>query len=223
MKAIGKRRTLRAVPAVLLLISLIMPAAAGGTEKPDYYGIGLETVAVLDEMMNSSDYLDMILPGESYRNAIDTTFNTGDYDAPVSVYRLTREDPWEWIKTRITEAEREKLEALSPALQEQVRLRISGSGYLFNQINARKGTEALAVSSALQAVQDRPELEIEETVYYLFIFRQGVPVLVTYSRHCASGMFAALEKEETESPEALQAFLKDFGLEATPVEIPRAE
>ena len=46
--------------------------------------------------------------------------------------------------------------------------------------------------------------------------------MVTCGRNTASGMFLALDKSETESPEALQAALSPFGLEVSPVEIPEA-
>lgn len=106
-----------------------------------------------------------------------------------------------------------------PALQEQVFLRVSGTA-LLAQLNAKQGVEVLSVVSALQALVNNPSLEEEEPVSYLFIFKKGVPVMVTYSWHQASGMFIALDAADTESQTALQAVLQPYGLEAIPVDIP---
>jgi hypothetical protein len=147
-------------------------------------------------------------------------FNTGDYDKPVSVYRLVQTDPEKWLMAQLKDEERDILEALSPVLQEHVRIRVKGISLLTNQINARRGAETLSVSAALQALLDKPELETEEPEYYLFVFKKGVPVLVTYSWHHAGARFCVLESAETESAESLQECMKAFGLEVIPVDIP---
>ena len=83
-------------------------------------------------------------------------------------------------------------------------------------INARKSVETIALSSALTVLLEVPELETDEAAYVLFVFDRGVPVLVSCGRHTASGMILALEKEETESAETLQAVLKPYGIEVEP-------
>ncbi len=209
----------RLLALFVLLIVLVCMTATGCAESPDFYGIGLEVIRVMDEMVQSRDYLSLFMNNEDSLNMLDTVFNTGDYDKPVSVYRLVQTDPEKWLMAQMKEEEQEILESFSPALREQVRIRLKGISLLNNQINAKRGVETLAVSSALQALLNKPELEIEEPEYYLFVFNKGVPVLVTYSWHHASGMFCALESTETESAESLQECMKSFGLEVIPVDI----
>lgn len=204
----------------VLLAVLVCLTATGCAESPDFCGIGLEVVGVMEEMVQSKEYLSLFLNNEDSLNLLDTVFNTEDYDKPVSVYRLVQTDPEKWLMAQLKDEERDILESLSPVLQEQVRIRVKGISLMSNQINARRGMETLAVSSALQALLDKPELEIENPEYYLFVFKKGVPVLVTYSGHYAGGTFCALESSETESAETLQECMKPFGLEVIPVDIP---
>lgn len=203
----------------LALALLLSVGAAASAESPDYYGIGLRVTGLLSEMVQSRGYLQLFLTGDNLLDLLSTMFNTGDYDAPVAVYRLYQQDPREWMKSLMTDEMLDQLNALSPALQEQVFLRVSGTA-LLAQLNAKQGVEVLSVVSALQALVNDPSLEEEESVSYLFIFKKGVPVMVTYSWHQASGMFVALDAADTESQTALQAALQPYGLEAIPVDIP---
>lgn len=204
---------------LLALALLLSVGAATGAESPDYYGIGLRVTGLLSEMVQNRGYLQLFLTGDNLLDLLSTMFNTGDYDTPVAVYRLYQQDPREWMKSLMTDEELDQLNALSPALQEQVFLRVSGTA-LLAQLNAKQGVEVLSVVSALQALVNDPSLEEEEPVSYLFIFKKGVPVMVTYSWHQASGMFIALDAADTESQTALQAALQPYGLEAIPVDIP---
>ena len=204
---------------LLALALLLSVGTAAGAESPDYYGIGLRVTGLLSEMVQNRGYLQLFLTGDNLLDLLSTMFNTGDYDAPVAVYRLYQQDPREWMKSLMTDEELDQLNALSPALQEQVFLRVSGTA-LLAQLNAKQGVEVLSVVSALQALVNDPSLEEEEPVSYLFIFKEGVPVMVTYSWHQASGMFIALDAADTESQTALQAALQSYGLEAIPVDFP---
>lgn len=204
---------------VILLAGMVMLTAAGA-ESLDYYSIGLEVTGVLNEMVQSRDYLSLFLQNEEALKLLDTMFNTGDYNAPAAVYRLKQTDPREWMKTLMTEEQQEQFAALSPALQDQVYIRLNGMTVMSNRINAMRGTQVLALSASLQALLTKPGLEAEEPVHYLYVFRKGVPVLVSFGWHQASGTFLALEKTETESEEALKACMAFYGIEVSPVDIP---
>ena len=89
---------MRKLPALAVLLAvLVCMTATGCAESPDFYDIGLEVVGVMDEMVQSRDYLNLFLQNENALNLIDTEFNTGDYDKPVSVYRLVQTDPEKWL------------------------------------------------------------------------------------------------------------------------------
>lgn len=187
---------------------------------PDLYETGLKVVGVMNEMVQSRDYLEIFMSASANLDTLETTFNTGDYEKPVAVYSLKQADPMGWLKMMMSESEQEKFNALSPALQEQLLARASGITALSNIINGKKGVDILSLTSALQAIMNMPELEIEEPVYYLFIFEKGVPVLVTLSWHHATGMFIVLSEAEAESQETIQALLQPLGIEMSPVDIP---
>lgn len=190
---------------------------------PDFYETGLKVVSVMNEMVQSRDYLEIFMSASANLDTLETTFNTGDYDKPVAVYSLKQADAMSWLKTMMSESEQEKFNTLSPALQEQLLARASGITALSNMINGQKGVDILSLTSALQAIMNMPELEMEEPEYYLFLFEKGVPVLVTLSWHHATGMFLVLSEQEAASQETIQALLRPLGIEGLPVDIPQTE
>ena len=191
-------------------------------ETVNYYETGLKVVSVMNEMVQSRDYLDIFMSASANPDTLDTMFNTGDYDKPVAVYCLKQADALGWLKMMMSESEQEKFDALSPALQEQLLAKASGITALSNIINGQKGVDILSLTSALQAIVKLPELETEEPVYYLYLFEKGLPVLVTLSWHHATGMFLVLSEQEAESQETIQALLKPLGVEIFPVDVPQA-
>ena len=217
MKKPDSGRICRKALACILLICI---AAASGIcfaeDVPDYYRIGLDVTATLNEMLQDRNYLEIFYTGDSVLNLLQTELNTGDYDSPTAVYRLKQKEPQEWIFQIIPGSELEKLNALSPALQEQLWNRMRGASYIANIINSKKGTDILALSAVFKVLLNKPELDIEQTEYFLFVFEKGLPVLVTYSHHYASGMILALEHTETESADALLAVFQPYGFEVTP-------
>ena len=216
-----KNGILRRTLALLTLICTVMTASAGCAAKDtDYFRIGLEVTKVLDEMLQSPDYLEIYMNSQKAAELARSMAEGRDYDAPVKVYRLQQRDPREWLTAQMTETEREKLASLSPVLQEQLWVRTKGPAMMANMINGRKGAEFLAVSSAMQVQLEIPDLETEEPEYYLFVFGKGVPVLVTCGRHRAGGLILALDGNETESVDSLQKTLASYGFDANLCETP---
>ena len=207
--------------AMLLCLSCTCCFAESETvNTPGFYEAGLKVVSVMNEMVQNRDYLEIFMSASANLDTLETTFNTGDYDKPVAVYSLKQADALGWLKMMMSESEQEKFNALSPALQEQLLARASGLTALSNMINGQKGVDILSLTSALQAIMNMPELEMEEPEYYLFLFEKGVPVLVTLSWHHATGMFLVLSEAEAESQETIQALLQPLGIEVSPVDIP---
>lgn len=225
MMMTGKRNFYRAVTAVLLLLCMILPAAAGTAEGPDYHAIGLEVAGVMDEMVRSREYLNMFLYSENSLELVDSTFNTGDYHTPVAVYRLNQTDPQGWLMAQMKDSDREQFDALSPVLQNQIRIRMESLAVISNYFNAQRGVDFLSVASAIQARLEKPELEEEKARYYLYVFEKGIPILVSFGYHGAVGTFIGLTAEQTASPEALQLMMLPMGIEAEQVfpETPSAD
>ena len=201
---------------LMVLLSACAPAVAG---SPDYCAIGLRVAGVLSEMVQSRDYLRLFVRGDDLLDLLSSMFDTGDYGTPVAVYRLEQQDPRAWMESLMSEEELSWLNGLSPALQEQVFTRLSGIALMSTQINAGKGAEVLSVVSALQAMVREPALEEEKSVSFLFVFGKGVPVLVSFGWHQASGMFVALDPADVQSQDSLQAVLSSYGITVIPVNI----
>lgn len=218
MKNRENHRILYALSA-LLLASIVMLTSVACGESTECIDIGLEAAGILSEMVQSKEYVSIFLPNVKAQELLDSMFNTGDYDAPVAVYRLKLTDPRELIKIQLPEAQRKWIDSLSPVLQEQFYARIQGINTMSSMINATGGAEVLALTGILQVQLKNSVLEYEEPEYYLFVFEKGVPVVVTYGWHQASGTFLTLQKSATESAEALQAALQIFGVEAIPMAI----
>ena len=196
--------------------------ASGSPNKPGFYETGLEVAGVLDQMVQSRDFLDLFLNSADHTETLDTVFNTGDYDKPLAVYRLNQTDMKDWIKSMLKDNELDRFNSISPVLQDQLLARAKGAAYLSNIINARKGVDTLALTTVLQAQLDIPGLEAEPAEYWLFVYEKGVPVLVSLGWHRAVGTFLVLSAEETESLETIQALLNPYGFEISQVDIPQA-
>ena len=200
-----------------------VPAISVDTrETPDFYESGLKITNILDQMVRNRSFLDLFMSSTDNMEIIDKTFNTGDYDKPVAVYRLNQANMENWIKSMMDDAELDLFNSLSPDLQEQLLVRIKGTSYIASIINAKKGVTIVALTGALQAQLDMPGLEPETTESYLFVFEKGVPVLVSLGWHHATGMFLVLSEEQTKSMETIQASLMPYGLEISQVDIPQA-
>lgn len=213
-----KRFAKQAVSVILIVVTVIMMTAAGAAEEPDFYGIGLEVARVLDEMTQSRDFLGLFFQ-DNILNAIETHLNSGDYSTPSAVYRLKLPDPLEWLLIQVPESSK-IFTSLSPVLKEQLLVRMRGVAMMANMYNAGKGSEIYAATSLLQAVLDKPGLEVEEPEYYLFIFDKGVPVLVSYGWHQAKGQFLLLDDALKGSRDLIQSALNLFDVEVIPVDIP---
>ena len=198
-------------------------AASGNAETQDIFEVGLEAAGILEQMIQSNDYLDFIMPTGCDKDLLDSKFNTGDYDTPVAVYRLNQADPTKLLNAMMSEDEQKTFAALPPALQDQLIARIRGVSTLSLYVNSKSGLGSYTLTTSLQVQLDSPGLEPEEPGYYLFVFEKGVPVLVTCGWHKATGMFLVLSKSDTESSETLQAALSPFCLEVSPVDIPASE
>ena len=219
MRNIDWRCFLRKGAALLLFACMMLTAAVCSAESgPDYYTIGLEITKVIDEMMQSREYLELFLNNTGYLDYVGKIYEARDYDAPAAVYRLEQKDVREYYTSLMPESLQDQLNALSPALQEQVWLRAKGMSTLASVVNARNSSEFIALASILTVQLKEPDLELEEPEYFLFMFDSGLPILVGCGWHSATGMILSLDKAETASIDSLRALLAPYGYEVTPFE-----
>ena len=214
---------LRKQICALLFAALLLPAAVGACGEaadPDYYRIGLKVTSLISEMTDSDAYFSLMATPESFRTAREAA-NTHDYDRPVAVYSISLTDPEAFLEKMLLEDPdaREAWNSLSPALQDQLMRRITLQT-LCASVNGRAGTESIALASLVTPVLTDETLTPEKSRSYLYFFEQGVPVLVSFGYHSASGQFLMIPKESRETPEDIAAFLDLPFLELLRLEIP---
>lgn len=206
--------------ALLLALSLLPAPAAVSAEEPqgpDYYQAGMETVAMMDEMVKSKDFI-LMLSGSDRTDGIRETVNTGDYGSPTAVYSVRLEDARSLVEKTYRAEDLERWNNLPDVLQEQLLKRVSVQS-LCNIINGRTGTDQLAFASLVTAIVRNDSLPGGEPLSYLYFFEKGTPILVTFGYHGSSGIFLFLPEEVRAAPETLQGVLQEFGMDARPVEI----
>ena len=200
------------------MLFLAAGSASGETAEPGYYHIGLKVTELMGEITDSEDYLSMLTLPESF-SQVREKINTHDYNRPVAVYSVSMSDPKAFLEEMMFRNDPETLEAwnrLSPALQDQLLGRI-GVQTLISIINARAGTEYIAFFSVATAFVRDELLTAEGSRCYLYFFEKGVPILVSFGYHAASGQFFFIPEEARENAETILAYLQLPFLEITPV------
>lgn len=211
---IRKRICIFLIAALLLFTAC---GAFGEAAEPDYYRIGLKVTAIMSEITDSEAYLSIFTRPE-YFSEVREKVNTHDYDSPVAVYSITMSDPRTFLDEilRNEEEGRELWDSLSPVLQDQLLMRI-GIPTLGPIVNARAGTEYLSFFNAATALIRDESLNAEKSCTYLYLFKEGVPILVSFGYGAASGSFFYIPKEAQGSPEDIIAYLAVPCVEIVPV------
>lgn len=203
------------------LILCIACSASAETEAPDYYHIGLQVTRLMSEMVDSDDYQSVLGTPESSRQ-IRERANTHDYSCPVAVYSLRMADPRALMERFVPDDQetREAFNRLSPAIQDQYLARINIS-LLSVMMNTRSGYESVAFLTSMNGFIRSDSLTSEDPVHYLYLFQKGIPILVTFEYHKASGQFLDIPVEYQHSPADIPSYLQIPGFfELTPVAAP---
>ena len=212
-----KKRICLFLAAVVLLFTAC--GAFGEAAEPDYYRIGLKVTAIMSEITDSEAYLSVFTRPEYFRE-VREKLNTHDYDSPVAVYSVTMSDPRTFLEEMLLSEEEgiELWNSLSPALQDQLLSRI-GIPTLAPIVNARAGSDYLSFFNAATALIQDEGLTAEKGCTYLYLFREGVPILISFGYRAASGTFFYIPKESQGSPEDITAYLAVPCVEIVPVKI----
>ena len=208
---------MKKVFGLLMAALLMLGSCAAENQAADYYAEGLKVTKLMGEIAGSEDYLSL-LSGQNVE-AVREKVDTKDYDAPTAVYAVGMKDREGFLKQMLAGDMLEIWEKLPEELRQQIIGKINVQT-ICNVTNGRQSVDNIAFASvSVATVQDSGiEPEGEESLYYLYVFEKGTPVLVSFGYHAAGGMFLFLTKEETASLAALQQALPN--LEITPVEIP---
>ena len=207
--------------SIFLAAALLLFTASGAfgeAAEPDYCRIGLKVTAMMSEITDSEAYLSIFGLTERFREVREKV-NTHDYDSPVAVYSVTMSDPMGFLEEMFLDEEetRELWDSLSPALQDQLLSRI-GIQTLGPIVNARAGSEYLSFFNAATVLVRDEDLTAEKSCVYLYLFGEGVPILVSFGYGVASGTFFYIPKESQGSPEDIITYLAVPCVEIVPVE-----
>lgn len=175
------------------------------TNDRQLYSMGLDVISVMDEMMQSDSYGE-IMGASGVQDTLEMV-DTNDYDSPLAVYSITMPDTEELLKLAINN-DMDLWQDLSEKLKEQVENRVSFS-VLVSLLNGRSGSKNIAFSSLYMAFVKNEKLKLKETKIFLYVFEEGTPIVVTFSESgTIQGQFLFLENVKTLSDvrEVFEAF-----------------
>ena len=196
----------------MLMLSGCGEEQSGGKSLREH---GMDLVRIMEEMVKNDNYGKLVGGDNSSLEEIRIQLAAGDYASPEAVYEMSVPS----VQSVLALAdESEGSYDFSDALNRQ--LDNKGASVLVNQLNAMKGTAALACSSLYTAGKAFVSNELSENTIYVYTFENGYPVAVVFTAgedHAvtAQGTFILWEDIEGEAFESLQNLLKELGLSDT--------
>lgn len=162
---------------VIAALCLMFFATAGcGTQqkdRPSVYDKGLAIVASLSEELNE-EYVSYF---SSYGGITDIVkeLEKQDYSEPESVCQIQYADGG--LKLFLTFVVGEPAKEIPDAVLD----RVTGFSYLANMINARMGSDYLALSSILTAEELFVNEAVTEDITYIYFYKDAYPVIVSFN------------------------------------------
>ena len=219
----GKKRALCAALAALMLLALAgcgrESGGSGKKERGSSYARGLRLCEVVGEIADSEAYGELI--GGSNLDYLGTyleLIGAGRYSEPRKLYALTLPPTDEALEDlAYNEKEREEVhEALrdvSDDLMEELDRQMAVA--LGNRVNATFGSAVLAAANLCTAGDTYVDWDVEEPAVWLYVFRRGYPILVTFfpgrdGAVTASAVPLLTKELDTSSEEDLEDSLFDI-------------
>lgn len=180
------------------------------------YEMGLEQAALLEEMVNSQDYMALMTASTSLQAVLEPVQGKS-LSEPTSAYAVSLDA--EALLELAAEGQVD-LSAFSDPLREFVLHRLQNS--ILSILNSRAGTEALAAASICTVSHTYVGRSIERDALYLYFFPDAFPVMVSF--HDGGGivqanstfLFGNVLTEDT--LEAVSSLFESMGLADVQVE-----
>lgn len=193
----------------LMLILTLSGCAEQKSDGKSLYEHGMDVVALMEEMVNSSDYGNLVGNAEPIEE-LRLEIAAGDYTAPQAVYEVD----FPAMGDVLALGDITILDGFSDSLKKQLDNR-SASAFV-NLINSWNGVAALATASVYTAGKTFVSSETDENVFYVYTFQNGYPIAVVFTvgedgAVSATGTFLMLEGFDAESAELLQSMLNRAG------------
>lgn len=153
------------------------------------FDLGIEVAKTMQEMVYSDEYISLYTVTEFEDEIVN--FQATDYDSPIAVYSVEIPNVKD-ILSKLGPENIDDYDKLSDNLKEQLDHRVSFNS-IVSSINAQRGTNIMALSSLLTATKYDKDLELDKSIAYLYVFEEGVPIVVTFTKSgYANGQFLLL-------------------------------
>ena len=214
-----RRNRILAVICILIVAGVGIFFAVRAVSGPDYYREGLNVTKLMGEMLKSDDYAALV--GGDYFSSSDQrkTLASYDFSSPLRVYSLRVPDRDEFIRHLVssgTSGNMQYWNQLPASLQAQLKDRYTVAS-LPSLINSHSGSETLALASLYIAVYRTDRLKGVDELYYLYVFDQGVCVLVTFSNGSATGQLMLAGHASVSSLSDVRDLVGQYGIDAEEV------
>ncbi|MBR4868298.1 MAG: hypothetical protein IKU10_03995, partial [Clostridia bacterium] len=193
------------VVCIVLSLSACGTSVKKDSQDIDLYHTGLDMISIMEEMIQSEEYADII--GANDVEELLAAVDTNDYDSPIAVYSISMPEITDLLKIAADE-DGEQWNRLSDNLKKQIEDRLSFST-IVNMINDQQGgAKIISFSSIYTAFDKNKNIKVDDTTVYLYVFAEGTPIAITFSESGGvNGQFVFLEDIDTLS-KARTAFEK---------------
>lgn len=189
------KRILLYIMAVLMALSLAACGMFGNTaSEKDLYKAGLELISVMDEMLQSDEYAEII--GIRVNKDVIESVNTKDYSSPTAVYSISSPEVNDLLQ-QFGNYKVEDWNNLSDNLKVQIENKVSFSSVI-SSLNGRKGADEISFAALYTATDRKDNIKPEKPISYLYIFEKGTPIAVSFTEDgYLYGQFVFLEKTDS--------------------------
>lgn len=195
-----------------MLLAMVW-AFSGCGEKKSLADHGMDVVELIEEALNSEEYVMVYSASEQIARVIDGVAG-GDFSEPEAVYSITIDED------DLLDMADVDFDDMSDSLQKVMKSKMAGA--LSNMINARAGAESLAASSIISMGKTFVYEEEIENQIYLYIFEDAKPIMVSFvagegGAVNASGTIIFTDDFECDSADDLADVLSDYDVDVKEV------
>ena len=207
------------VIGITAIMVLSLSACSKNESKPEQkslYAQGLEVVRLMEEMIQTEEYVDLHT-GNSEIKTIIQDISTGNYAAPKAAYSISITE-----ENLVAMSELNTLNNASEGLKDFLLQRVLGS--LMTQINGMSGVENLAAASVCTVGKTFVNENADGNVIYLYAYEDAKPISVTFTvgedkTVTATGVFIMYDEFTCDSVDEIQSFFGDIAVEVAEVQI----
>lgn len=193
----------------VLLLCVSMISCDGASES--VINRGDEIVGLVSEMVNSDEYINIMLGNVSAYEDLLSEIREIDFSR-ATIYELkASEDELVELLT----AKRGDADKLPESLKDKL---VCGLGSSFaSYINLGTSTEKIVMSSVFNASKSFVDKSIKENQYLLYVFEAGYSMLISFVPHedgavTASGSLILNDRLELDTADKIEASLKALGI-----------